>query len=517
MPIASSLVLALAMLARQAPDSRTLLTHARALAKEDPAARAAAEAYVDGLSMTYLGFARSVTAYEPPEVRDAVRRRLPDSLWAGVMDGTIGDVRRSERALLGDAPGWTVASLSKAGTRLLEGSPAERRAGLRLLARAPASDPAALVPALDDLATAHAAAAAIARADEALALRETRRRFLQGPDALARQVAPLLAELGSPDLTPDLAALLRADPSRASDVVSLLEKIGDERAEEALIEWLPRAPVPYGVLRTLSLLGGPRAAAAIRRYRDGLDAGDSNRRWATQALARLREPGLSRELLDDPPWDADLARLGDRTILDEVVARVRGGRLKIQDRKRALELIGILGGEAHVGLLVEHLKEDRFKEAAAAALAEIGDPRAARPLVEALSTASYGAPFVQALARLPLSDAEAPLLALLDDPEENPGVMPDAIALAGRAGGPRMKERLAALMTGRAWSSARVAARALGPLLTAEERDALAARPPEKDARGRQARPGSRGRRPEHRPLRARLAGGRARGPARHR
>ena len=137
MPIASSLVLALAALAQQAPDSRILQTHARALAKEEAEARAAAEAYFDGLSTLYLGFARNVTAYEAPEVRDAVRRRLPHPFWAGVMEGTIGDVRRRERELLGDPPVWTMAALSKAGQRLLEGSKAERLAGLRLLARAP--------------------------------------------------------------------------------------------------------------------------------------------------------------------------------------------------------------------------------------------------------------------------------------------------------------------------------------------------------------------------------------------
>lgn len=448
------------------------------LAAADEVTRDAARAYFDAQPVQQVWRFRSMAANEPAAVRDAFRTLLPHPMWDGVLAGRIGEVRRRGEELLGPDPPKSAGDFARAGARLAkDGDP---QAALRLLEKVPAADAKILLPFLEspDPVTARRAVAALARVDEPRALKEGLRLLKEGPDDVARAMALPIADFGSSDLTPELVGLLKSHPGRAGAVIELLQKIGDERAEEPLIGLLPSCGEKdlYGLVQTLSLIGGTKAVAALRASRDALPAEDEKRRWFTDALVRLRDPAAARELLSAGSWGDELKRLGDRSILEELVARVREGKLKIRDRNAALELIGLLGSKDHVDLLVGHLKDDRFRESAAEALGEIGDPRAARPLAEALRDAEQGMAIAEALERLPLAGAEATLLEILEDPEGHEGVMAEAIRLAGRLGGAKVKEKLSRLveekdLARRLWSLP--AARALGPLLGPDDQARL--------------------------------------------
>src|SRR5207245_2884977 len=128
--------------------------------------------------------------------------------------------------------------------------------------------------------------------------------------------------------------------------------------------------------------------------------------------------------------------------------------------------------------------------AAAAGLAELRDPRAVKPLAEALKTADEAGPFVRALARLPLAEAEPALLEILDDPEGHEKVLDGAVGLAARLGSAKLKARLFEMVTAgessfihqaeMTWAAAR--------LMTSEDLPRLEkGRAPAKDAAGKNA------------------------------
>ncbi len=489
---ANSLALAALLLGpapQQQPDRQMVRAQLAALAGPDENARRAAEQRLEEIPHLFAGLVRSIAADESPDLRAAARRWLPHPVWWGVLDGRIGEVRRRERELLGENPDWTLDALARAGAALAARGGAELQAGLKLLERAPAPDPRALLPMLDDPATARLALAALGRADEALALREALRRLREAPDEIARQMTGTLAELGTSDLTPALVEILKVQPGRAEAVVGLLEKIGDARAEEALIEHLAVAPAAArpAVVQALAMLGGPKAVAALRSHRDALPAGDLGRRTVKDALVRLRDPGMSRDLIASGEWGGELLRLGDRGAAAQVVESLRSGRLKVKERQAALELLGVIGSAGELDLLLEHLGDGRFRVAAAAALRELGEARAARPLAEALATTAQAGRVARALATLPLEEAEGSLLELLEDPESNAGATAEAIVLAARLGSPAVKQRLSALVADSRSMWALPAALALGPLLEPGERDALRGRLPPKDEARRTA------------------------------
>lgn len=438
--------------------------------------------------------------------RDAARRWLPHPAWASLFTGTIGDLRRELKDLLkyntptvrsgrrgfiaqfSRNPGRPREEVRQALARLLdEGDSRSRLFALEAFSYFGTPDPKKLLPILEDpdKELAAAAAGALALSGDATLVPPLFKAFQRMPPAEAQTVVRFLTLWGTSDLVPDLLALLKDSPDRFGTIVQVLGKIGDERAEPALLERLEKSDRNefYSLILALQGIGGARTIEAVRKHRASLPEKDERRAWETGLLFRLRDPALAGDLrgwLAERKFDAaemagSFLRVGDRSIVPDLVRHVREGRPRIEDRNAALHVIGVLGGPDETALLVEHLQDGRFSEAAAAGLAELRDPRSVKPLAEALKTASAAEPFVRALSRLPLAEAEASLLEILDDPEGHEKVAHQAVALAARAGSARLKGKLLEIVAGQ--DSPLLlrfeAARALLPLVAQEDRPQL--------------------------------------------
>ncbi len=325
-----------------------------------------------------------------------------------------------------------------------------------------------LLPAQDEAATkrlealagkdaraAWEASGELCRSIDPALLPEVLRVFKSVPPRSAGPVTRVLECLAGPDLVPELLELLAKEPARAPSVANVLEMLADPRAEAALLPLLSpeRRDAAYAVAGALGTCGGKDSIEALRKRRS--EFGDPKfEDSCLRELVGLRDPAAARDVLEAARagrielrnWKGDLARLGDRGIVPDLVALIRDPATKIEPRKAALELVGILGTEEQVPFLIEFLPDRRYAEAAAAGLEARADPRATGPLARSLQGAVWGGPFVRAILAAPSPEAEAPIFEMLDDREGYPRTSFDAARVAVRLGTPKLKAKLVDLL-----------------------------------------------------------------------
>jgi HEAT repeat protein len=439
--------------------------------------------------------------------KEAARRWLPHPAWAAIFPGTIGDIRRDLKdflkyntpvvrggrgvflSSLARTPGRPLDELKKALGRLFdEGDSKARLFALEAYNYLGAPEPEKLLPLLDDpdKDVSSAAANLLVRNGDASLVPAVFRIFKRKPTAEATPLSAFLSAWGTPDLVPDLLEMLKESPDLATTIVPMLGALGDERVEPVLLERLETLGKNhfFYLIQALQAVGGAKTIEAVRKHRASLPEEDDRRTMETDLLFRLRDPALATDLVGwlrggtqgAAAMGGSFVRLGVRSVVPDLVRYVREGRPKIEDRNAALHMIGLLGGPEELPLLLEHLKDGRFSEAAATALAELRDPRSVKPLVEALQVADEPEPFVRALWHLPLAEAESTLLEILDDPEGHEKVVDGAVALAAHSGSPKLKSRLLDLVTvgqGGLLHQAEIA-HALASLIGPEDRARLA-------------------------------------------
>lgn len=484
---------------QQRPDRAADAEKLRALAAApDADAREAILKSFDDYPISWLNSAPMLLAMFPrdrkapdrsTEDADAVRRWLPHGAWSGQVQ-KVGQARERERKLVGDDAKQKPGDFARALQKVLdEGDLESKKTALRLYANLPAPAPEKLLPFLksEDRILRRLAAAALAWSPAPEAAREVLKVFLETPAGQGLHLVGVLSGLGSSELTPDLVDILKNQPALAPAIIQALDVLADGRAEAALIEYLPteKKSPSYGSLQALSILGGPAAVEAIRGLAAKFPAGDERRPWCRNALVRLRAPGLAAELWTEvrdgiTPLEMqrdDFERLGDRSILPDLVAYVKDRKLKIEQRRHGLRLLGKLGDSTHRALLEEHLTDARFEAAAAEALEDLGDPAAAPALAHALKTAEDAAhDITRALLSLnPSPEAiDAPLAEILADPQGHSRALRGAIDLGVRFGSPRIRSLVLEAGTSEARHDLEVAhVMALLPSLTPEDRKRL--------------------------------------------
>ena len=449
MPVIGSLILS-ACLAGAVQDRREIQKNILELTGEDADARREATRYLEALPLSRAWLLVKIASEETPAVRAALRAWLPHRLLRGTLrKATIGTARRKELDLFGPDSKKTPEDFGRVAMRLLEGEDADRMLALRILERVPSPEPRKLFPLLSNENSDYVSMAgtAIGRAAPALVLPEALKILRDGADPQANYVSWMMRGIALSEQTPALVEFIRNKPARAHLIVTILRKIGDGRAEEPLLAFLPKCEEKhlYGLINTLGLLGGKESIETIRSYRDGLAEDDRNRRWCNQVLVKLRDPKVSHDIIAGGKWSDELHRLADARMVPELVRGVKEGKFKLREKKSALELIGLLGSGDHVDLLLPYLKDDRFSGPVALGLAELGDPRASGPLAEALRMGTVGRGGGKALHLLPLSEVEELILQILDDPRGHP-LAEDAIWIARRIGGAKVREKLIAII-----------------------------------------------------------------------
>jgi len=139
---------------------------------------------------------------------------------------------------------------------------------------------------------------------------------------------------------------------------------------------------PYAVPHLVSLSRGENPEVAM---------------FAVQILSRIKDPGSAQALLP---------------LLEHADSNIA---------QAAIEALGALRAREAVPGLIRLLDADLWLQfAAVAALGEIGDPRAVRPLLDTMANEMLAEPAVDALARIAAPDALPNLLALLADQDRLP-------------------------------------------------------------------------------------------------
>lgn len=285
--------------------------------------------------------------------------------------------------------------------------------------------------------------------DEA-ALRVMLGRLAKDDRLLVRNsAAEALAVVSDPRTLPALTTAIREDPDDwlRAHIVELIADVGDERARDALIGALKdeSSRVRAAAVTALSRRGDPRAAAPLAAL---LDDGMVQRdvEDALQALGPHAVPALCAALQDEK--EKELRRRA---------AEMLG---KIADRDAVDPLIRALAADPEPGV----------RSAAAEALGLIADPRAARPLLAALDSGSdewVRTKAASALGKLRSMQAVPALIELLDDDIDD--LRRAAAQALGEIRDPRAAAPLvAALMDWRnsSWSERQVfedALKAVGP------------------------------------------------------
>ena len=483
--LTGSLLVALAGTAgaqQRAPASINDRVRALVQAGDDAAAREKALEALDTYPLANLTSFPSYAERQGPAAKEAVRRWLPHRAWVGNLNGTVGDARRKEIELLGPDAKREPDGFARAVEGLLDRPDAATRVlALRLLKGLPLRNPEKLLPFLegeDRPLRRLASEALLGRAGPDVADRVLASFLSGGPDSDAA-VGRLLASIGGPAAVPALLELADAQPARAPAALRIVGAIGDASAEPGLLARLEKSGSPdatRAALDALALVGTTSAIAPIRKVRD---ADPSVRASAHQALLALRDPALAREIVDNlrtgradlRAVGGELTRLGARDAVPHLVETV-GGRIKIEERNRILESLGHLGGPSEVERILPYLEDERHVEAAAAALYDLGDPRAAGPLARALRMAKHRSIVGRALLALPppLEGTEEALLEILEDPDGHSSYE-DALRVAARVRSAKIKEKVLLHIPTRGWAHTSVW-EAL-PMLQPEDRATL--------------------------------------------
>jgi len=253
-----------------------------------------------------------------------------------------------------------------------------------------------------------------------------------------------------------------------------LGELGDSRAVEPLVKALGRragsdAEVREAVVQALGVLGGSRVTGPLTMVLT--DHEGEVRKAASVALGKLGETKWRAWVKGDECDFERLGRSGDRDAVEPLLKVLRerdsgsrreaaaGALGELGDprafkplmealdssnlalQKAAASGLGKLGDPRAFEPLVATLdhRDSRLGDVAAEALGELGDPRALEPLVEALDRPTRGAA-VLALGRLGDPRAFEPLVATLDHPDALVGGK--AAEALGELGDPRAFEPL---------------------------------------------------------------------------
>ena len=206
-------------------------------------------------------------------------------------------------------------------------------------------------------------------------------------ERIARQAADALVQMGSKAFDPALAILAHKDPTMRAAGVRVLAELGDQRAVDPLIAAGSDADlrVSAAVVHALRRIEWAPATATQKAWR-------FTSRTEFDKAAALGKPAIR-------PLSIAVVTFRDRTRLDAAKALAAiGGKeavavmvtaMKSKDaslRQTAAQLLGKLGGPEAVTALIASLADEseRVRARVAEALGKVGDKKAVEPLASVL-------------------------------------------------------------------------------------------------------------------------------------
>jgi HEAT repeat protein len=340
-------------------DRRSLLE--RALDDPDPDVRATAiDVLAGGLSEDTSGLLMEALDDPDERVRDAAARALAalprwdlPTLWAALSRAEPEQVEQL-LSMLDDerAEALGQLALSRSG----DPEPADRAFAVELVGRL------GLPGTVDALG--------LALRDPAVAVRRVAARSLAGVDRL-ESIPTLGAGLSDPD------------PSVRIEVARALALIDDDEVSRVLIEALRDPDVAVRDVAGDALV--QRSSPAVARELGRALAATETRTAAAQVLSRMG-PMAVEPLIEALPTDDPDLRAGVGRVLEGLVGRepflVQLGSLELEQRRRAVEALGAMGGPHAVDGLARTLSDPNssIRVRALSLLGELGDPRAFEPV-----------------------------------------------------------------------------------------------------------------------------------------
>jgi HEAT repeat protein len=342
-----------------ASDRRSLLE--RALDDPDPDVRATAiDVLAGGLSEDASGHLMEALDDPDERVRDAAARALAalprwdlPTLWAALSRAEPEQVEQL-LSMLDDERAEALGELAL--SRLGEPEPADRAFAVELVGRL------GLPGAVE--------AAGVALRDPAVAVRRVAARSLAGVDRL-ESIPTLRAGLSDPD------------PSVRIEVARALALIDDDEVSRVLIEALGDPDVAVREVAGDALV--QRSSPAVARELGRALAATETRTTAAQVLSRMG-PMAVEPLIDALPTDDPDLRTAVGRVLEGLVGRepflVQLGSLELEERLRAVEALGAMGGPHAVDGLARTLSDpdSSIRVRVLSLLGELDDPRAFEPV-----------------------------------------------------------------------------------------------------------------------------------------
>jgi hypothetical protein len=182
-----------------------------------------------------------------------------------------------------------------------------------------------------------------------------------------------------------------------------------------------------------------------------LPLGDAE--WAMRRLRTVLD-GTAINVTGRAPWYASVAGPAAR---DPILATLRNPSTKLSLRKELLPALGVVAKSEDVPWLLEQLRDDRLVKEAGEALDMSGDPRRARPMMEAFKRVGHVGVRVPRILALPAEAIEDDLIEILSDPSGYGWQCGVVLPLVARRPIPRLREALFAVKAGHAILAATVA------------------------------------------------------------
>ena len=252
-----------------------------------------------------------------------------------------------------------------------------------------------------------------------------------------------------------LLEILESDPAPSPKLTSerLARALKDPAARIALMKRLESDPRRSDkLIDQLAAVGGEKTLRFLRKFMGGKFENDSvflalrDTDWALDRLEQAMKNPSYRNL--NISAVSRLAAAGGAAVREDVLRRLRDPGTKVSDQKSLLPLLGAVGRREDAKLLIEKLADERLTAEAAQGLDMIGDPDAARPLMEAFKNATLSLHIRPALIALPTEPLEDDIVEMLSDPDGYMLKFRTLIQLAARRLTPRLRDVLFQGLTG---------------------------------------------------------------------
>ncbi|HKS16579.1 MAG TPA: HEAT repeat domain-containing protein, partial [Planctomycetota bacterium] len=199
-------------------------------------------------------------------------------------------------------------------------------------------------------------------------------------------------------------------------------------------------------MEVVAWMMGDEALPLIRSWRDAFPAELQDR---ARIPIFLRDPAgalASLEALGPEPTVTALMEFRNNgwiagpALREPILARLRDRTTRLGVRREMITALGVAGTAEDLPLVVESLADARLADAAAMALAMVGDRRQGKALMRAFLQSQQSLGLVMALVALDVDGPEDDLVEILSDPDGYGFQAVLAIRLAGRNLTPRLKD-----------------------------------------------------------------------------